>query len=269
MFRILTLLFLIFIFYSCSFEKDNSWKKIKSKGEIIIGIDESFPPMTFRVNNEIKGIDVDLANAVFKRLNVRVKFKSVIWKDVINELTNGKIDIIWSGLSISDERKKLIDFSIPYIQTKQVIVVKKDSTINIKEDLKNKKVGVQKGTTSRLAIEKDLKNFSKLVEYIDVESELNDLINKKIDAIVIDEIVAKYFLSKYHGDFKILFENYGHEVFAVGIRKEDVTLKTKINKELTRLMKNNTEAQIFKKWIGETQILSEYLQRLKEIKGFR
>jgi polar amino acid transport system substrate-binding protein len=268
--KILIFLFAI-LFFSCKSESNvvyNSWNEIKKRGKIIIGIDEFFPPMTFKGGEKFEGIDVDLANETFSRLGVKTEFVPVVWKDIIHKLTNREIDIIWSGLSITEERKKVIDFSIPYIQTRQVIVVPFDSDINTKEDLKGKIVGVQKGTSSERILREDniFKSPTRILFYKDVNSELKAIEEGKISAIIIDEIVAKYFLSKYHKKFKVIQTDLGVELFAVGIRKEDKKLKEKVDTTLTKLMKNGTEARIFKKWIGETQLFSDYLKRLKEVR---
>ncbi len=256
----------ILCFFSCARETDKTWNKIKKDKKIIIGIDEFFPPLTFKENEKFVGIDIELAEETFKRLRVKPVFKPVLWKDIIFELTNGSIDIIWSGLSVTDERKKTIEFSLPYIETKQVIVVNYDSEIDTKEDLRGKVIGVQKGSTSYVAIQKDTKfkkSIKKLKGYVDVDTEFSELKNGKLDAIVIDEIAARYFLASSHANFKILSESLGYELFAVGLRKEDKILKQKINFTLQKLMKNGTEAKIFKKWLGETKILSDYLRRIK------
>ncbi len=249
------LLLLILILLSCNPEKK----------KITVGVDEFFPPMTFRENNELKGIDIDLAKEVFKRLGYEVEFKPVEWKNIITELENKNIDIIWSGLSITEERKSKIDFSIPYIETKQVILVKVTSKIEIKSDLINKKIGVQIGSTGEQALEKEnnLKNKNKIFKYENVENEISDLENGKLDAIIIDEIAAKYFLAGNATKFRILSEHLGYEIFAIGLRKEDTILKEKINKTLLSIMKDGTEAKILKKWLGENKILADYLKRSK------
>ncbi|MEJ5284947.1 MAG: amino acid ABC transporter substrate-binding protein [Brevinematales bacterium] len=234
--------------------------------KIVIGVDEYFPPMTFKENGELKGIDIDLAKAVFKKLGYEVEFKTVVWEKIIEELTNKNIDIIWSGFSITEERKAIIDFTIPYIETKQVIVTKYNSSIEKKEDLSSKIVGVQKGSTGEHSLKKDsilTKKIKKIVEYETVEKEIKDLEDGKLDAIVIDEIAAKYFLAGKAGNFKILNEHFGYEIFAIGLRKEDSTLKEKLNKALEKIMKDGTEEKIFKKWLGENRILSDYLKRKK------
>ncbi|MCX7821231.1 MAG: amino acid ABC transporter substrate-binding protein [Brevinematales bacterium] len=248
--------FILLLLFSCNIEKK----------KIVIGVDEFFPPMTFRENNELKGIDVDLAKEVFKKLGYEIEFKPVVWEKIIEELTNKNIDIIWSGLSVTEERKAVIDFSIPYIETRQVIVTRYNSTIETKEDLVSKIIGVQKGSTGEHSLKKDsvlVKKLKKITEYDTVEKEIKDLEDGKIDAIVVDEIAAKYFLAGKAGNFKILNEHFGYEIFAVGLRKEDKLLKEKIDKALTTIMKNGTEEKIFKKWLGENRILADYLKRIK------
>ncbi len=122
-------------------EKKNTYEKVMEKGVIIIGIDEAFPPVTFRdENGEIIGSDIDLAKEAAKRMGVDVKFQPVEWDSIIPALESRKIDIIWSGMGITEEREEQIDF-IKYSKgPKGLFFVRADSEIESKEDLSNKVV---------------------------------------------------------------------------------------------------------------------------------
>lgn len=111
----------------------------------VVGLDDSFPPMGFRdEKNEIVGFDVDLAKEVGKRMGMEVVLQQINWDTKELELDSGNIDVIWNGLTMTDERVKVMDFTDPYLENDQVIVVKKDSDIKVKADLAGKNVGVQK-----------------------------------------------------------------------------------------------------------------------------
>ena len=124
---------------------DQSWDKIKEKGELVLGLDESFPPMGFRdEDNNIVGYDIDLAKEVASRLGVKLILQPINWDSKDQELKTGNIDCIWNGFSINEERKQNILFSDPYMKNNQVVVVTADSNFKTLADLKGK-VGFTSG----------------------------------------------------------------------------------------------------------------------------
>lgn len=173
-------------------KEDTSLKDIKSKRKFVIGLDDSFPPMGFKNNKgEIVGFDIDLAKEVAKRMNLEVEFKPVEWDGVVLSLNNKDIDVIWNGLTITKDREKQINFSKPYLENKQVIVVNKNSDIKNKFNLKNKKVAVQLGSSSENALNLDKKTADSLKElkkYSNNTEALMDLQSKRVDAVVVDEV---------------------------------------------------------------------------------
>ncbi|WP_271808388.1 amino acid ABC transporter substrate-binding protein [Clostridium beijerinckii] len=237
-------------------------KSALDKDELVIGLDDTFVPMGFKnENGEIVGFDVDLANAVGKKLNKKVKFQSIDWSMKETELNNGNIDLIWNGYSITDERKEKVEFSKPYLSNTQVIVTLADSDIKSKNDLAGKKVGAQNGSTAVDAVEAagDIeKSFDggKLVTFEDNNAALMDLEAKRLDAIVVDEILARYYM-KARGEekYKILTENFGSEEYGVGIKKGDTKFVEAFNKALDEVISDGTAAEISKKWFEKDIIL--------------
>ena len=217
--------------------KAGSGKSALDKEELVVGFDDTFVPMGFKdESGQVVGFDVDLANAVGKKLNKKIKFQPIDWSMKETELDNGNIDLIWNGYSISDERKQKVEFSKPYLNNTQVIVTLADSNINSKSDLKGKKVGAQNESTAVDAVEKEadvLKSFDggKLVTFEDNNAALMDLEAKRLDAIVVDEILARYYM-KARGEekYKILSENFGSEQYGVGIKKGDTKFVEAFNK---------------------------------------
>ncbi|SHH01105.1 amino acid ABC transporter substrate-binding protein [Tepidibacter thalassicus] len=233
---------------------DNSLEEIKKKGEFVVGLDDSFPPMGFKdENGEIVGFDIDLAKEVAKRMGVNVKFKAVDWDGVLLSLKNKNIDVIWNGLTITEKRKKEIAFSKVYLENRQIIVVNNNSSIKRKEDIIGKIVGVQLGSSSENAlnsseISKELKEIKK---YSNNTEALMDLKAGRIDAVILDEIVGRYYMEKKPGVYRILEDDFGKESYGVGIRKEDVKLKDELNKILDEMKKDGTAKNISEKWFGE------------------
>ncbi|MBP2032128.1 polar amino acid transport system substrate-binding protein [Clostridium algifaecis] len=254
-----TLIFLVGIIFSgCGQSKngsDSSWNDIKQKGEFVVGLDDSFPPMGFRdTKGNIVGFDIDMAKEAAKRMGVKVKFKPVDWDGVTLSLKNKDIDVIWNGLTITDKRKQQIAFSNVYLQNRQIIVARKDSNIKTKKDLSGKVVGLQLGSSSEIALNSDSstkKSIKEVKKYSNNTEALLDLKEARIDAVVVDEVVGRYYASKKAGVYSILNDNFGKEDYGVGIRKNDISFKNKLNAALDSIKKDGTEKKISEKWFGQ------------------
>ncbi len=232
------------------------------KDELVIGLDDTFVPMGFKdERGELCGFDVELAKAVGEKLNKKIKFQAIDWGMKETELSGGNIDLIWNGYSINDERKEKVEFSKAYLNNTQIIVTLADSNINSKADLKGKKVGAQNQSTAVDAVEaeKDVMDTfdgGKLVTFEDNNQALMDLEAERLDAIVVDEILARYYIKQRGEDkYKILSENFGDEQYGVGIRKGDTKFVEAFNKALDEVIVDGTAAEISKKWFGEDIVL--------------
>lgn len=253
---------------ACKGNSDNKTSETKTaqstldKDELVVGLDDTFVPMGFKnESGEIVGFDIDLANAVGKKLNKKIKFQSIDWSMKETELDNGNIDLIWNGYSINDERKQKVEFSKPYLNNNQVIVTLADSNIKTKDDLKGKKVGAQNGSTAVDAVEAAgdiMKSFDggKLVTFEDNNAALMDLEAKRLDAIVVDEILARYYMkARGQEKYKILTENFGSEQYGIGIRKGDTKFVEAFNKALDEVIADGTAGEISKKWFEQDIIV--------------
>jgi len=232
------------------------------KAELVIGLDDTFVPMGFKdESGKVVGFDVDLAEAVAKKLNKKIKFQAIDWKMKETELNSGNIDLIWNGYSITDERKGKVEFSKAYLNNTQVIVTLADSNIKSKADLAGKKVGAQDGSTAVDAVEAAgdiMKSFDggKLVTFEDNNAALMDLEAKRLDAIVVDEILARYYMkARGQEKYKILTENFGTEQYGVGIRKGDTKFVEAFNKALDEVIADKTAGEISKKWFQDDIIV--------------
>ncbi|NLV22092.1 MAG: amino acid ABC transporter substrate-binding protein [Syntrophomonadaceae bacterium] len=235
---------------------DTSFQDIKDQGYFTLGLDDAFPPMGFREEgtNNIVGFDIDLAKEAAKRMGVEVKFQPVIWDTVIEELNNGNIDVIWNGMSITEKRQKQIDFTKPYISDRQLIVVQKGSAITNKASLAGKKVGIQAASSAIEAVEKDKATadaIGELVQFDNNNDALLDLKSGRLDAVVVDEVVGRYYLAKHAEAYQVLEENFGSEDFGIGVRKTDKTFLAELQKALDAMKADGTSAEISKKWFGE------------------
>ncbi len=237
-------------------QTDTSWQDIQDKGYFVMGLDDAFPPMGFRdEKNEIVGFDIDLAKEVAKRLGVDVKFQTIVWESKLEEINSGNIDVIWNGFSVTPERQKEYLFTKPYIKNRQVIVVTADSPIKTKADLEGKKIGIQAGSSAQDAVMADKATYEvikdNLLEFDDNVMAMKDLKGGGLDAVVVDIIVGKYYVSKHPGEYKFLEEDFGAEDFAVGLRITDKAFLAEMNKALDDMKADGTASEISNKWFNE------------------
>lgn len=224
----------------------------------VVGLDDSFPPMGFRdENNEIVGFDVDLAKEVGERMGMEVVLQPIDWESKELELDSGNIDVIWNGLTITDERKEAMDFTKPYLENDQVIVVKNDSAIAAKADLVGKNIGVQKGSSAYDAFTSDeiSSQVAELTEYPENVSALADLSIGRIDAVIVDSIVARYYITSENAEFKILDESLAPEQYGVAVKKGNTELLDQIQEALDAMNEDGTAAEISTNWFGEDIVL--------------
>ncbi len=236
-------------------EGDNSLKYIQDKGTIVLGLDDSFPPMGFRdESGEIVGFDIDLAKEVAGKLGVKLELQPIDWDAKVLSLNNKDIDLIWNGLTITDERKEKVEFTDPYLANSQIIIVDVDSDIDTKSDLKDKIIGVQLSSSGQDAVTADEDTTASLKElrkYATYPEALLDLKAGRTDAVVIDEVVGRYYISKKPGEYKVATEDFGAEEYGIGFRKGEVELVEEVNKILKEMKEDGTSAEISEKWFGE------------------
>ena len=238
---------------------DNSLQYILDKGTFVLGLDDSFPPMGFRDEaGEITGFDIDLAKEVCTRMGVELKLQPIDWDAKILDLNSKDIDVIWNGLSIDDERKKKIDFSKPYIANRMIIIVQAGSGIDTKADLAGKKVGVQLGSSADGAVNADkatADSLGELVKFQDNIQALMDLEVGRIDAVVADEILGRYYISKKADAYEVATDYFTEEQYGIGFRKGDAAFVAEVDRILDEMVKDGAAAAISAKWFGEDVLL--------------
>ena len=177
---------------------DDSLKKIQERGTFILGLDDSFPPMGFRDDsNNIVGLDIDLATEVCKRLGVELVLQPIDWDSKELELSTGKIDCIWNGMTITDERIDTMFIPKPYIANRQVVIVGNTYSGDGLASLKGKTVGLQKGSSSLEALEKNKEVHDSVKSITEYDNNVNaflDLKAGRIQALVVDEVAGRYIM---------------------------------------------------------------------------
>ena len=245
---------IIFAINSKTNEKGSSLQKILDKGTLVLGLDDSFPPMGFRnENNEIVGFDIDVAKEVSKRLGVELVLQPISWTAKEQELNSYNIDCIWNGMSVNEERKQAMSLSIPYLENSMSFVAKEDSSINTLEDLKGKKVGVQSGSTAEEILQESeiYSELEEVISYTDNITAFMDLEINQIDVVFLDNVVANYYITSNNKPYKVLEEGLAEEEYAIGFRKQDTELTDKVNEILLEMKQDGSLAEISTRWFGE------------------
>lgn len=229
------------------------------KESYIIGLDETFAPMSFRdVEGDIVGFDVDIATEIGKLNGLRFEFQPIDWVMKETELNAGNIDLIWNGYTITEERKEKVAFSDAYLGNSQIIVTLNDSDIQSKEDLAGQVVATQQASATLDAMEADgtgiVEKFDggEPILYPTFTDVFNDLESGRSDAIVVDEVLGRYIMKQKGSEkFNVLTDNFGDEEYGVGIRKEDTALQEAINEGLVEIKENGTYDTIYQKWFAK------------------
>ncbi|EOB0875962.1 ABC transporter permease subunit [Staphylococcus aureus] len=219
-------------------EQDQTWVKIKERGELRVGLSADYAPMEFEhtVNGktEYAGVDIDLAKKIAKDNNLKLKIVNMSFDSLLGALKTGKIDIIISGMTSTPERKKQVDFSDSYMMTKNIMLVKKDKVNEYKDikDFNNKKVGAQKGTEQEKIAQTEIENAS-----ITSLSRLPDVIlalkSGKVEGAVVEKPVAEAYLKQNPklGISNVKF-NEEEKDTVIAVPKDSPKLLSQINKTI-------------------------------------
>lgn len=223
-------------------EQDQTWEKIKERGELRVGLSADYAPMEFEhtVNGktEYAGVDIDLAKKIAKDNNLKLKIVNMSFDSLLGALKTGKIDIIISGMTSTPERKKQVDFSDSYMMTKNIMLVKKDKVNEYKDikDFNNKKVGAQKGTEQEKIAQTEIENAS-----ITSLSRLPDVIlalkSGKVEGAVVEKPVAEAYLKQNPklGISNVKF-NEEEKDTVIAVPKDSPKLLSQINKTIKEVI---------------------------------
>ncbi|HCT1410421.1 ABC transporter substrate-binding protein/permease [Staphylococcus aureus] len=229
---------MVYINLTAHAEQDQTWEKIKERGELRVGLSADYAPMEFEhtVNGktEYAGVDIDLAKKIAKDNNLKLKIVNMSFDSLLGALKTGKIDIIISGMTSTPERKKQVDFSDSYMMTKNIMLVKKDKVNEYKDikDFNNKKVGAQKGTEQEKIAQTEIENAS-----ITSLSRLPDVIlalkSGKVEGAVVEKPVAEAYLKQNPklGISNVKF-NEEEKDTVIAVPKDSPKLLSQINKTI-------------------------------------
>ena len=231
---------------------DDSLQHILDKGELVLGFDTEFPPMGFvNESGEAVGFDIDVAQEVCSRLGVRLVKRGINWERKEHELNSGAIDCIWNGLSITPARSATMNLTEPYMKNELIFVVPATSDVMRLSDLKGKTVGVQTGSTAQevMSSSDDYPDVS-VLGYGGMLTLLEALDSGKVDAALLDSVIAYYYVFSKEGEYFILSDSLAEEEYAVAFRKSDQVLRDRVQEIISDMKGDGSLGNISAKWFG-------------------
>lgn len=249
-----SLLLILSIFIAACGSKETADEKEKGGKVYKVGVDTTYPPFEFKEGNDYKGIDIELINAIAKNQGFKIELSPMDFGGIIPAMQANQLDVAIAGMSITDERKKVVDFSTPYFDAGLTVIVKEDnSSIKSVDDLKGKKVAVKKGTTgAKYAQDNAAKLGITVVQFNDSPAMFQEVSNGNADALIEDYPVISYAIAQKDLGLKIVGDRLNGDQYGIAVLKgQNQDLLKKINKGLEELKKDGTYDKIIKTYLGE------------------
>ena len=221
--------------------------KYATAGKLTMATNASFPPYEYYENEQIIGIDAEVAALIADKLGVELEIKDMEFGSIIGAVQTGAVDIGMAGMTVTEDRLKTIDFTDSYATAVQVIIVKEDSEIASADDLEGKTVGVQENTTGDIFATDDL-GEGNVKRYNKGNDAVAALASGVVDAVIIDNEPAKSFVAANDG-LKILDTSYADEQYAIAVSKDNKGLTEAVNKALSELKEDGSLDKIVEKYI--------------------
>ena len=220
-----------------------------TEGKLTMSTNAAFPPYEMTTDSgDLEGIDIEVAGAIAKKLGLELQVDDMDFDAALLAAQQGKSDIVMAGVSVTEERQKVMEFSDSYATGVQVIIVKEDSDIASVENLDGKMIGTQRGTTGNIYCTDDY-GEDHITTYDNGLTAVQALMNGQVDCVVIDQEPAKAFVAANQG-LKILETEYVSEDYAIGMAKGNTALQSAVNKALAELQEDGTVQSIVDKYIA-------------------
>jgi len=269
--KMLAILLAMMLMTCCALAEDAGLANVQAKGNLIMGFDEAYPPFGFvSEDGEHVGFDIDLANEVAKRMGVELVLQPISWDAKELELSSGNIDCIWSGLTITPERREQMTFTMPYVANEQIMVVMADSGITCAADVAGKVLGTQAASASVDALNANPAVKDSLAEIAlsdDFVAALMDLRLGGIDVLLIDSTVGNYYIAQQNDpeSFLVLPEVLQAEEYGIAVRKGEATLADAINAQLIAIQEDGTLDTIRAAWFAnDVTTIAKYAGEYKK-----
>ena len=223
----------------CGSNNSSKYDLVKD-GTLTVGTNDEFPPFESLSNGEVVGVDADMVKAIGEKLGLKVEIQDMAFDSLDSALTSGKIDMIAAGYTIRADRMEKMDFADPYYTAEQTIIVRSDSNYKSKDDLKDKTIGGQTGTTGLIDSALQLTKESNVKGYANGAVAVEDLINGKLDAVIIDNNPAKAYKEQHGDKLTLLTGQFDQEEYAYAVKKGNSELQKAINDALSELKSDGT-----------------------------
>ena len=245
--------FLIIFGFAVTFSRSadaSSVREIQNRGYVKVSTNADWKPFEYKEGNEIVGIDIDIAQKIADKMDVQLKIEDVSYSALSLELSQGKCDFVIAAMGHSEEKAKVVDFSEPYLTSKQRILVLKDSKITKKEDLHGKRIGVLQGSTGHLYCTSHFEDSEICTR--DKDSDIaEELKHGNVDVVVMDELPARKIMNLFKGSMKILDDYLYEEGFRIAVPKGNVELLKFINSALDEFKASCAINEIVNKYISD------------------
>ena len=222
-----------------------------SDGVLTVGTNAEFPPFEYVDDNgEPDGFDIALIKAIGEKLGVEVEVENMEFASLVSSI-GSKIDVAIAGMTVTEERQQSVDFSDAYYEAVQYVILPADSEIATAQDLEGKTIGVQLGTTGDFIATDDIADTT-VNQYNKGVDAVNDLINGRVDCVIIDKNPALVFASKFEGQLIALDGaqfDFGTEEYAIALPKGDAALVEQINAALAEIKADGTFDELVKTYI--------------------
>ena len=221
---------------------------VSSVNTLVVGTSANFPPYEYIEGNTVVGIDAEIISEVAKDIGVKVKWEDMKFDSLISALSANKVDLVVAGMTVTEDREEFVDFSNTYATAVQSVIVKVGSGITDIDHLEGKLIGVQLGTTGDIYASDDY-GADHVKGYAAGADAVLSLINGQIDAVIIDDEVAKNLANAYPGQLTLLDTAYAEEEYAMAVKKGNTKLLNQVNASIEKLRQNGTLKRIVDKYI--------------------
>ena len=220
----------------------------KNSNKLIMATNAEFPPYEYKENNEFVGIDIEIAKYICEKAGKELEVLDIAFDSIIPSVNSGKADMGLAGMTVTEDRKQNVDFSDTYMTAVQAVILTENSPIKSIDDMRDKIIGVQTGTTGDMYCTDDygdanIKRYNKIADGVQA------LKSGTIDCCVVDDEVAKNLISQNSG-LKLLDTPYAEEEYAIAVKKGNTELLNMINEALNEMKGNGTLGEIKSKFIN-------------------
>lgn len=233
----------------CSGSDTSKYNLVKD-GTLTVGTNAEFPPFEFRSGDAVDGVDAAVMKVVADELGLELDIQDVAFESLDGMLTSEKIDMIAAGYTVRSDRLEKMDFTDTYYKAEQTIIVRSDSNYKTKDDLSGKKIGGQTGTTGLISAAAEITKEDNIKGYSNGAVAVEDLLNGKLDAVIIDNNPAKAYKDQHGDKLTLLTGQFEQEEYAYAVRKGNSELQKAVN-DILKEMKDNGKLQ---------EILDEYIK---------